>query len=90
VRLLADGRIVLGGTSWWTPDGDADYYVERLIGNGDVDVTFNQSGAAVFPMGAATQDSCTGLAIQGDGRVWLGGSVASSVRTDFGVARWLP
>lgn len=67
VALLADGRIVIAGTS----SGGSDFAVARLTAGLALDGTFNGTGRATVNFGGT--DVLGGLAVQPDGRILLAG-----------------
>jgi uncharacterized delta-60 repeat protein len=77
VRVLADGRVVLGGNvadgaAEGNPDRWRDQAVARLTSAGTLDPTFAGTGMKAFALGATsdTQDELVGgLDVQSDGRV---------------------
>lgn len=86
-RDIADdrhGRFIIAGESHFT--GGSDLAVLRLLPDGSWDSSFGTSGAVMVSI----RDYDTGpiLAIQGDGRIFIGGSVDdASTQPDIGVRR---
>lgn len=95
LALQADGKIVVAGTT--NADGGAthdDFAVARLNADGTLDTTFGAgTGKKVIAFdlaGGSGNDDLASVAIQGDGRIVLAGTVATSNHgTDIGVARLL-
>jgi uncharacterized delta-60 repeat protein len=82
VRVLPDGKILLGGTG--LVNGALAFAAVRLLPDGSRDATFGQSGVATVPIG--TGAIANALAVQADGKIVLGGTA----RTDhnrFAAAR---
>lgn len=80
VALQTDGKIVAGG-------GDSsNFYVARFTSAGALDATFDSDGVAFTDFGSF--DSIQAVAIDSQGRTLAAGSVSSSGRYVFGVARY--
>ena len=65
--LLADGRIVVGGTA----NNGSNFGIARLLPTGLPDLAFNGTGSVTIDFGGT--DVLTGIALQSDGRVVLAG-----------------
>ncbi len=93
LRLQADGKIVVGGT---TSDKTAEHLaVWRYNPNGTLDRTFNGSGEASTNFaagdGVGAQDFSNSLTVQADGKIVLGGSTTDTQRHTFpGLVRFDP
>ena len=82
VIVQGDGRIVLGG-GFATFNGTAHNYITRLNADGSLDSTFNP--------GTGANTSVYSVAVQGDGRIVLGGSfTAINGVTRNSIGRLLP
>jgi uncharacterized delta-60 repeat protein len=87
-----EGRIVVTG---WTFDKSAnfDFGTVRYNSDGSLDPSFGTAGAVVTDFFGST-DMPNAVAIQGDGKIVVGGSAASSssavgqANTDFALARY--
>ncbi|MDB5338534.1 MAG: hypothetical protein JWN70_4153, partial [Planctomycetaceae bacterium] len=90
VALQSDGAIVVAGSASAT-NGDGDFAIARLKKNGSMDTTFSGDGrkTVAFNLGADNEDEATGVAVQSDGSIVLGGfsQVSSSGDFDFSVSR---
>lgn len=90
VALQADGAIVIGGLAESTT-GDGDFAVARVKANGAVDKTFSGDGkkTIAFNLGGSQEDQATGVGIQADGSIVLGGfaQISASGDLDFAAAR---
>ena len=93
LHLLSNGRLLVAGTVD-NGGGDLDFYVGRLLDNGDPDPTFGPpaAGGAIsfvaFDLGADDSDALAGMTVDRSGRIYLVGSVdISATDIDFGVAR---
>ncbi|HRK31393.1 MAG TPA: PKD domain-containing protein [Tepidisphaeraceae bacterium] len=82
----ATGRIYLAGTST-DADGLADMRVTRLNPNGSLDESFGAMGSFLFPSTPGTNDEARGIAIDAQGRIYLGGHSDASGTNDFVVLR---
>jgi uncharacterized delta-60 repeat protein len=87
LRLQPDGKIVIAGTG--DVGGKMVFLAVRLNANGTPDATFGTGGVASAAVGAAA--IANGVAIQGDGKILLGGT-ARTVLDDpttnaFAIAR---
>lgn len=92
VAIQADGKIVAVG-SVRRSSTDIDFGVVRLNSNGTADATFGNpsfgAGKAVvaFDQGGDDQDYATGVVIQPDGKILVGGRAERDTGDDFAVAR---
>jgi len=90
IALQDDGAIVIGG-SVSSKMGDGDFGVARIKKNGSMDKSFSGDGrkTIAFNMGASLEDQATGVAIQADGKIVVGGfaQVSATGDFDFAVAR---
>jgi uncharacterized delta-60 repeat protein len=93
VVLDGAGRIVVAGVAEFNSAGDTDFAVARLTENGSLDVSFRNTGkrTIAFDLGGTNRDEATGVAIDGAGRIVLGGfsSLSLDGDHDFTVARLL-
>ncbi len=79
VTVLADGRILIGGTGYH--NGQFTFSVARLSADGQVDPTFGVDGRASVP--GAGSIFAEGMAVQADGKILIAGTLNS----DYIVAR---
>lgn len=89
-----DGKIVVAGVATTQTHG-SDFAVARLLPDGSMDSSFNLTGRVTIdfaPAGSSgTSDVGLGLALDGQGRLLVGGRVDAGVQGyDFAVARLLP
>jgi uncharacterized delta-60 repeat protein len=86
VVVQANGKIVIGGTSFLGPvgTGGTDFIVLRLLGDGSFDPSFDGDGKAVvaFDLGQLNQDWAFSLALRLDGRILVAGSVERATKPD--------
>lgn len=73
VAVQEDGRIVVGGWSISAENGGQLLTLLRYLPNGNLDTSFNQSGVVIVN-DASRQNDVTGIVIQPDGKVVVGGS----------------
>ncbi len=87
VALQADGAIVVAGSAT-AVNGDGDFAVTRIKKNGSMDKTFSGDGRKMVPfnLGASLEDQATGVVIQADGSIVLGGFAQVSATGDFDFA----
>lgn len=74
--LLADGRLLLAGSTF--RGGNYDAALVRCMSSGMLDPTFGSGGKVVFPVSSGF-DEITGLIVQPDGKIVVGGSAGSSM-----------
>jgi len=92
VAIQPDGKIVAVG-SVARSQTDVDFGVARLNSDGTADATFGNlafgAGKAVVPfdLGGDNEDHATGVVIQPDGRIVVGGRAERDVGDDFAAAR---
>ena len=85
VAVQSDGKILLAGDYY---DG-SNYHlaVVRYNSDGSLDTTFNDTGKATTSI-STTNDSCYGLALQGNGKIVVAGSAVIAGSVDFAVVRY--
>lgn len=90
VAIQSDGSIVVAGSASGK-NGDGDFAVARLTNSGGMDGAFSGDGrkTVAFDRGATNEDGATGVVVQSDGSIMIGGytQVSSSGDFDFSVAR---
>jgi len=84
VAVLADGKILLPGTS----RGSQDMAVTRLESNGAVDTTFGTDGIAQVDAGGGQMDKATAVGVQSDGKIVIGGWATAGAQTNLALARF--
>jgi uncharacterized delta-60 repeat protein len=83
----ADGKIVLAGSS--TQASHDRTTLVRLLSGGALDATFGMGGVVTTPLSPQSDnDQAQGLALQGDGRIVVAGTVRTNARRDLLVARY--
>jgi uncharacterized delta-60 repeat protein/uncharacterized repeat protein (TIGR01451 family) len=91
VAIQADGKIVVAGFTNDQPSADNDFAVARLNPNGTLDTTFDGDGRQTIAfnnVGSNNDDQATAVAIQGDGKIVLGGfSAFTTPDYDFAFVR---
>lgn len=87
--VQADGRLVVSGSNTPNPF-NIDFAVTRFDTSGALDASFAGNGMTTTDLGVG--DFGTGLAIQADGKLVVGGTVATAFTgsADIGLARYLP
>jgi uncharacterized delta-60 repeat protein len=73
VAVQADGRIVAAGT--YSNGREKAFAVVRLTPDGRLDTTFNGSGFVTMAPGDGQRDEVSGLVIQTDGKIVMGGTI---------------
>lgn len=91
VALLADGRILVAAPVI-NANGDSDFGVMRLNGNGSLDTAWANGGARIIGFDRADSsrnDTLIGMAVQPDGRILLFGQAAGAAadENDLAVVR---
>jgi uncharacterized delta-60 repeat protein len=83
VVLQADGKLLVGGTA------GADFAIVRYNLNGTVDATFGTNGVITTSV-SPSADVAIGIALQGDGKIVVGGHAPSAVTgsQDFALVRY--
>lgn len=96
VAIQADGKIVVAGWAATASNG-TDFAVVRLRPDGTRDAAFNLTGKVSFGFdfpGSDRKDAAMAVAIDGAGRILLGGNAnrsnGGSPSQDFALARLLP
>ena len=81
LKLLSDGKIILGGYS--NGGGSYDFALARYNSNGSLDTTFGTSGIVKTDIGTASVDYGNAIAIQSDGKILMCGYTNSAGSNDF-------
>jgi uncharacterized delta-60 repeat protein len=89
LALQADGKIVVVGSVNTTPmsANPGSFGVVRFNPNGSLDSGFGTGGKVSTPFGGDF-DIPTGVVVQGDGKIVVGGSAAPNGKTDLALARY--
>jgi uncharacterized delta-60 repeat protein/uncharacterized repeat protein (TIGR01451 family) len=86
VTIDPQGRIVVAGSSLF--GGDTDFAVARYLPNGTLDTSFNGNGFRTIDVaGNGHNDAATGVAIDSQGRIVLGGWAFNGTNDDFAAVR---
>ncbi len=85
VAFQADGKIVVAGYS--QNGSNYDFAVARYNTNGSLDPTFDGDGKVTTTMGSSNNFAFS-LAIQGDGKIVVGGEASDGRGADFALARY--
>lgn len=87
--IQPDGKYVVAG--YYTQNEQEDMVVLRFNHNGTLDQTFNGDGIAALPFSPSLDDHASGLALQPDGKILVGGTASlASGNPGFGIARLTP
>jgi len=87
IAVQSDGKIIVGGTA--TVNGFDDFAVVRFNANGTPDASFNGDGIGIYSL-SDQNDRSTGLQLQTDGKILLGGYAhfqAGNSGSDFAALR---
>jgi uncharacterized delta-60 repeat protein len=82
LKLQSDGKIVLAGTAIRPGTGSIDALAARLKPNGNPDTSFG-GGDGFMTTARAGEDRAYTVAIQSDGRIFLGGYTVKHGAVDF-------
>ena len=85
IAVQPDGRVVAAGVTF-RPGGADSFGIARYRADGSLDPTFGTGGRVAADLGGDRGAWANALALQPDGRIVVGGSIAG----DFGVARFGP
>lgn len=87
LALQPDGKIVIVGIKY--APGTSYFAMARYSPNGFLDTTFNTTGKKVFNFsGNANRDGARSVAVQGNGKIVVCGSVFNGSNDDFALARF--
>lgn len=94
IALLADGRILVAGTSIHVGSSGVDFSVARLMPSGELDTTFGPAhdgwAFVAFDEAGTLGDVANAIAIDDEGRILLVGNVDAGSSSRAGVARLQP
>lgn len=87
LALQADGKILVSGQA--SNESLPDFALARYSANGVLDPTFDGDGKMTVDF-FGKGDSAENVAVQGDGRIVLGGFAVNGTSVDYGLARIVP
>jgi uncharacterized delta-60 repeat protein len=82
VTLQSDGKIVAAGTSYSNKTSE-DFALERYTASGALDSTFGVGGKVTTDFIGPTQNYGQGMAIQGDGKILVGGYTSDGIQSSY-------
>jgi uncharacterized delta-60 repeat protein len=89
VAIGPSGQVVIAGFTRQS-NGQTDFILAQLTSGGALDSSFSGDGKQEtdFLPGVSSWESANAVIVQPDGKVVVGGSVAASETSDFGLARY--
>jgi uncharacterized delta-60 repeat protein len=89
MALQGNGKTVVVGTSFSSPDYDHNFALARYNANGSLDTSFSGDGRQTTDLGDY-RDQAFGVALQADGKILVAGvgGLDTSGNTDFALARY--
>ena len=93
VALQSDGKVVVAGTFTGSGGSPQDFAVARFNANGALDTGFGTGGRVTLDFGLpGSNQQASAVAVQADGKIVVGGSVATSGAGshEFALARLTP
>ncbi|RLJ65139.1 DUF4347 domain-containing protein [Sulfurisoma sediminicola] len=85
VTLQADGKIL--ATGWTYTGAEYDLALVRYNTDGSLDTSFDTDGIVTTAVGSNASEACD-VAVQGDGKILVGGYVHNGTNYDFLLARY--
>ncbi len=85
IELLADGRIIAGGTA--SNGTNRDFALARYNTDGSLDTSFDGDGKLLTPVGAG-EDYLQEIVVQPDGKIVAAGFSHNGTNYDFSFVRW--
>lgn len=85
--LQSDGKLIVAGMASSYSTGDV-FALARYNSDGTLDAKFGSGGLVATPLSTFTQGGAQAVALQGDGKIVLTGTVMDQGGTAFGVARY--
>jgi uncharacterized delta-60 repeat protein len=85
LSIQSDGKYLICGYAANGTDGD--FAIARVNINGSLDSSFSSDGIAIVSIGSK-RDIAYALAVQGDGKILLGGASTTDFGTSIGIARF--
>ena len=86
IRLQSDGKIVASG--YTNANGSSDITLVRYNVDGSLDTSFNSTGVVTSDIGSGSDDGASGLLIQADGKIVVGGWSNANGDYDFALVRY--
>ena len=87
LALQSDGKIVLGGRSADSGNTSMDFAIARVTSTGGLDSTFSGDGKQMINFGASTFSGANTIAVDGNGKIVIGGSKKLNSVTVLALAR---
>lgn len=88
LRIQADNKIVVCGTTGNAPPEDNSMAVWRFNTDGEIDASFGTNGMTAINMGNAA-DEAMGIALQEDEKIVIAGKSRNDANFDFAIVRLL-
>ena len=90
LALQSDGKIVLGGRSSDSGNTSTNLAIARITSTGALDSTFSGDGRQMVSFGSSTFANGNTIAIDGNGKIVIGGSKKAGAVSVFVLARLTP
>jgi uncharacterized delta-60 repeat protein len=87
LTLDGSGRVIAVGAAYGL-GGPSDFSIVRLGPNGAPDLTWGPAGAKTMNLGGTSGDYATGVAVDADGRIVVGGWTTLNVQKGVAVVRY--
>lgn len=88
ILVQPNGKILVAGTTQDVSFGNGNFAIARLNANGSLDTTFNSTGKQTTNLGGNDTVGISGMAIQSDGKIILGGSKDTGTVQLFALVRY--
>lgn len=86
IAIQPDGKILVAGNIFWVKYTFFKWAVARLNTDGTPDLSFNETGYAIY--GPANYEYLTSIALQADGKILMGGyATPGDLKYDFAICR---
>lgn len=85
VKVLADGKILMGGSSY--SGSYTDFSLVRFNSDGSLDTSFSEDGKLMTSIGS-NYDTATSMTVQTDGKILLAGYSLVDSNTHFSLVRY--
>ena len=86
LAVQPDGKIIAAGTC--NNGSNNDFCAARYLSNGALDLSFNNTGWLLSPIGNG-HDDASAVAVAPDGKIVLAGSCSNGLNNDFCLGRYL-
>ncbi len=89
VKIVSDGKILVGGSSWLSTTVSNEVYLVRFLSDGTLDTSFGSNGKLILNLGISGNKVISSMQVDSAGNIFLGGYYENP-NQDFLIIKLLP